>query len=144
MSPPFDIRILAVGEVPPDVLTELAGFEADAVPGGTRLRGRVSDGAALWGVLHRLHRAGIGLRSVDRPGIRQPPALPATGADRTVRIAVEGHAAGVVAGAVTCTELTLSPPTTTFVLQLGDDDELFEVLGVLEALALEVRGIRVD
>lgn len=148
MARPIDLRIEAVGDVPPDVLAELEGFEADLVAGTTRLSGSVVDGAALWGVLHRLHRAGLGLRSVQRISARNPsthrpePDHPAP--RRSVRIEVEGQAAGVISGAVTCTEVTQTPPSTTLTVHCGDEDALFEVLAVLEGLALEVRRIQVD
>ena len=61
---PLDIRIHADGEVPPEVTAELGGLVASRVPGGTLLQGTVVDAAELWGVLHRLHRAGLRLRSV--------------------------------------------------------------------------------
>jgi hypothetical protein len=142
---PLDIRIHADGEVPPEVTAELGGLVASRVPGGTLLQGTVVDAAELWGVLHRLHRAGLRLRSVERP-CAAPALDPANPDDEAVlaRVEVDGHAAGIVSVLLRAADVYQNPPSTTLVLRLGDEDALFKVLDTLEDLALNLRGIHVD
>lgn len=133
-----------------DQLTELAGFRTEPSAGGAFLQGSVADSAALWGILHRLHRAGVSLRSVERlvpsgcPPAHSPDRTTTQPPGRIVHIEVEGHAAGVIAGSMSCVELYQSPPSTLLMLTVGGEKELFDVLAVLEGLALEVREIHVD
>lgn len=143
--PPLDVCIEVVAALPDDLRGELAGFEVRPLQGGTSLRGRVEDSAALWGVLHRLHRARLQLRSVVSVAARNitdaRPDAPTT--ERVVRIEVAGHAAGVIQMALRCDQLYLTPPSTTLVLRVADEDDLFRVLSRIEGLALEVRRIDV-
>lgn len=142
--PPLALRIEAVGDVPEELMQELGGFEAHRLPDMTVLRGPVEDAAALWGVLHRLHRARLELRSVesvDVPGSRDRSH--AGPAERIVRIELAGHAAGLVQSAVTCDEIYVTPHSTTLVVRVVSDDDLFRVLSRLEQLALDVLGIDV-
>lgn len=148
--PPLELRIHAEGELSDALVDELGGLTVQGVPGGVVLQGPVVDTAALWGVLHRLRRAGLVLRSVERLGPQLPPGAsapshPCPGPDdQVVRIEVEGHAAGVVSMAVGSADVFQSPPSTTLVMRLTGDDALFDVLDVLEDLALDLRGIRFD
>lgn len=142
---PLDIRIHAEGEVGAELTSELGGLVATPVPDGTLLEGTVVDTAELWGVLHRLHRAGLRLRSVERPcaGPAPDPAGP-EGNTLLARVEVDGHAAGVVSVLLRAADVYQNPPSTTLVFRLGDEDALFEVLDTLEDLALNLRGIHVD
>ena len=136
-----ELVIETLEPVPAAVLAELGSFESSPDAAGGRLRGQVADAAALWGVLHRLHRAGLSLRSVQRV----PHRRPAGASDHVVLIDVEGHAAGVVARAVAGTqEVSQGPTTTRLVVRVADDDDLFRVLTVLEGLALNVRSLHID
>lgn len=142
--PPLALRIEAVGDVPQELLQELGAFEARPLPDMTVLRGRVPDAAALWGVLHRLHRARLLLRSVESVDVPESLGpVPPGPAERVVRIELAGHAAGVVQMALSCDELYVTPHSTTLLLRVGSEDDLFRVLSQLERLALDVRGIDV-
>ncbi len=147
--PPLELLIQIEGDLSSDLLTELAGFETHPVAGGTVLHGQVPDASALWGILHRLRRASLEIRSVEHL-ITLPPAehplsasAPRTWPERLVRIEVEGHAAGVVSDAVVCDAVFPTPPSTTLVMRISSDEELFAVLARLEGLALDVREIRI-
>ena len=142
---PLDIRIHADGEVPPEVTAELGGLVATPVPDGTLLEGTVVDTAELWGVLHRLQRAGLRLSSVERPCAGRAPDPGAPGGNTLLaRVEVDGHAAGVVSVILRAADVYQNPPSTTLVFRLGDEDALFKVLDTLEDLALNLRGIHVD
>lgn len=142
--PPLALRIEAVGDVPEELMQELAGFEARPQPDMTVLRGRVADTAALWGVLHRLHRARLELRSVESVDVPESLRPVRVGpAERVVRIELAGHAAGLVQMAVACDELYETPHSTTMLLRVTGEDDLFRVLSQFERLALDVRGIDV-
>ena len=139
------IRIHAEGEVGAELTAELGGLVATPVPDGTLLEGQVVDTAELWGVLHRLHRAGLRLRSVEMPHA-VPAADPAGHDGDTIlaRVEVDGHAARIVSVLLRAADVYQNPPSTTLVLRLGDEDALFKVLDTLEDLALNLRGIHVD
>ncbi|MHA6523564.1 hypothetical protein [Tessaracoccus sp. G1721] len=147
--PPLGIRIHAEGEVGADLTAELGGLVATPLPDGTLLQGTVMDTAELWGVLHRLRRAGLRLRSVERPCAAPvpDPADPEGEAPREAllaRVEVDGHAAGIVSVILRAADVYQNPPSTTLVFRLGSEDALFEVLDTLEDLALNLRGIHVD
>ncbi|MBB1511282.1 hypothetical protein H5398_12560 [Tessaracoccus sp. MC1679] len=146
---PLEIRIHADGEVGADLTAELGGLVATPLADGTLLRGTVVDAAELWGVLHRLHRAGLRLRSLERPCAGPAPdhAGPDSeppGEPLLARVEVDGHAAGVVSVILGAADVYQNPPSTTLVFRLGTEDALFEVLDTLEDLALTLRGIHVD
>jgi|GEM_PF-4580495 len=148
--PPLELRIHAEGVFDDALVAELGRLEVRHVPGGAILHGPVMDAAELWGVLHRLHRAGIRLRSLERLGAPDthpatPRVEPAEVAEVEVRIEVNGYAAGVVSVVVGKADVFESPPSTTLVMRLPTDgDVLFDVLDRLEGLALDIRGIRVE
>ncbi len=148
--PPLELRIHAEGAFDEALVAELGRLEVRHVPGGAILHGPVMDAAELWGVLHRLHRAGIRLRSLERLGAPDthpatPGVEPAEVAEVEVRIEVNGYAAGVVSVVVGKADVFESPPSTTLVMRLPTDgDVLFDVLDRLEGLALDIRGIRVE
>ncbi len=143
--PPLDVSIEVAAQLPDGLVAELAGFETWPLIGCFALRGRVADAAGLWGVLHRLHRSGLPLRSVVSVPARDVAAAPPAGKrPRRVRIELAGHAAALIEMALDCDELHLTPPAaTTIVLRVADDEELFRVLCQLEDLALDVRRIEV-
>ena len=152
---PLELRIQAEGEIDDGLATELGGLTTRRVPGGAVLTGTVVDAAEFWGVLHRLHRAGVKLRSVERLGpggqTHRPTAGPAReagcpaggGGDVEVRIEVEGHAAGVMSVVLADADVYQTPPSTTLVMRVAGDDVLFAILDQLEDLALDLRGIHV-
>lgn len=152
---PLELRIQAEGEVDDALAAELGGLSTQRVTGGAVLTGTVVDAAEFWGVLHRLHRAGVKLRSVERLGPggapHHPTAGPARGAgcpaggsgDVEVRIEVEGHAAGVMSVVLADADVYQTPPSTTLVMRVAGEDVLFSVLDLLEDLALDLRGIHV-
>lgn len=152
---PLELRIQAEGEIDDALAVELGGLTMERVPGGAVLTGTVVDAAEFWGVLHRLHRAGVKLRSVERLGPggsshRQTPVFtreagcPSGGGGGVeVRIEVEGHAAGVMSVVLADADVYQTPPSTTLVMRVAGDDVLFSVLDLLEDLALDLRGIHV-
>lgn len=146
----LDIRIHAEGEVDAALRAELGALRVSRVPDGSVLEGTVIDTAELWGLLHRLRRAGLRLRSVDRiPGPETPreqstPAERHYGDGLTARVEVDGYAAALVSMVVGTADVYQTPPSTTLVFKLGDDDTLFDVLAAIEDLALNLRGIHVD
>lgn len=149
--PPLELRIHAQGTLDDALIAELGGLTVRPVPGGAVLQGPVVDAAELWGVLHRLHRAQLKIRSVERLGQSSPHQAPTTPQesdaarrdDVLVRIEVDGYAAGLMSAMVESAEVYQSPPSTTLVMRVPGEDVLFDVLDVLEDLALELRGIRV-
>lgn len=103
--------------------------------------------AELWGVLHRLHREGLKICSLERldgdPASRSRGEPPAGQEAMEVRIDVDGVAAELLSTLLSCVEAYENPASTTIVLRLAGEDELFEALHVVESLALNPRGIRV-
>ncbi|NHB84291.1 hypothetical protein G7085_05825 [Tessaracoccus sp. HDW20] len=77
------------------------------------------------GLLHRLRRAGLRLRSVDRiPGPETPreqstPAERHYGDGLTARVEVDGYAAALVSMVVGTADVYQTPPSTTLVFKLG-------------------------
>lgn len=150
---PTSLRIHAEGVIEDSLLSELGALSCRRVPGGAVLVGQVSDAAELWGVLHRLQRAGALLRSFERLGspCRKPTASGTAGSDegaesgqgREVCIEVDGDAAGVIAVVVGEADVYQTPPSTTLVLRMEDDRALYGVLDQLEDLALDLRGVHV-
>ena len=141
------LRIHTEGQITDEVLAELGSLDVRPMPDGFVFQGPVTDLAELWGVLHRLHRAGLKLSSLERfdephqSGTHAGLQSPQDGVE--VRIDVDGVAAGLLSTLLSGAEAYESPPSTTLVLRVAGDHELFDVLQRLEGLALSPRAIRV-
>ncbi|WP_298131650.1 hypothetical protein [Micropruina sp.] len=148
-SSPRELRIRAEGRVPASLSTELGDMVVTRLPPGVELCGRLPDATLQWGLLHRLQRAGLRLRSVDRvePGssrtFRGSQSAPAASVP-LLRIEVQGHAAALIAAALHSEQVYQAPPSTTLVMPLTSDRVLFNTLWELEALALDVLGLHVE
>lgn len=137
----IEVRILTEGELGPQAQVDLGSLRRKPVPGGTAITGTCRDTAELWGMLGRLRRAGIRLRSLQRLAC---PLTEPSDAHLEVKIEVEGYAADAVGGLSAEIEVFESPPSTTLIMQVPGEAGLVEVLEHLESLALDLREIRVD
>ena len=80
----------------------------------------------------------------ETPREQSTPAERHYGDGLTARVEVDGYAAALVSMVVGTADVYQTPPSTTLVFKLGDDDTLFDVLAAIEDLALNLRGIHVD
>ena len=138
------VRLLVEGELTATVLDELEGFGVRAEGSGLVLEGDLPDQTALWGVLRRLHAAGLAICAVERiehPAPRRGAAGPRSdGRERTVRIEVDG---GVTALLADLTGGVVRPGGHPMALEVRvvDDDDLIAVLDDIDTLGLTVRSV---
>lgn len=162
-SPSLELRIRAEGELSSALVAELAGLTLRRTNGDTTMRGHVVDSSAIWGLLHRLERAGLRLRSFERfsPPVPDPQGASAAQSARGERsgvesgspgslpddplvfVEVEGSLASILSVTVPGTNIFQRPASTTLALPLSAPEALFDTLWVLEDLAVEIRDIRI-
>lgn len=139
--PPIEVRICALGTLAEVVRRELAGFEERGDGSLVVLCGVVADQPALIGVLVRLRRAGLHIRDVERVPVCSPPVVSSEQAV-VARFEIQGRVADLLHLALDGA-LDEAPATTTLEVALEDDDALFDILAVLEHLAVDIREVHV-
>lgn len=134
--PPIDICIYAEGVLPADEVSELADLGIHSHVDHVVLDGTVVDQAALIGVLERLRRAGLRIRDVA-------PAAKDEDADQVALLSFAGRAGELLRAVLEEAVVTEDETTTTAEVVLSRADDLFDMLGRLGALGLELRAVHV-
>ncbi|MGA8047152.1 MAG: hypothetical protein WCA30_12890 [Dermatophilaceae bacterium] len=132
----IDVCIYAEGNLPEEEARELSDLGMRSHVDHVVLDGTVVDQAALMGVLERLRRAGMAIREVG-------PAGPRPECGRHARLAVVGHVGDLLREVLETAVVTEEPPTTTAVIDLTSDDDVFELLQRIEALGIAIRALRI-
>nr|WP_300143176.1 hypothetical protein [Propionicimonas sp.] len=142
---PRQLCIRVEGELRQALDAELNGLIVTRLPSGTELRGQLPDATRQWSVLHRLQRAGLVLRSVERVEVPEDTSsageCPRQGPLALVE--VEGYAGSLIAASIHNMQVHQNPPSTTLAIPFTSDQELFEVLWELETLAFDVLDIHI-
>lgn len=134
--PSIDVCIHAEGSLPAAEIRELADLGIHSHVDHIVLDGTVVDQAALMGVLERLRRAGLHIRDVS-------PAAHDAETDHVLFLTVVGHAGSLLNAVLDDAVVTEQATTTTAEVALIRDDDLFDLLGRLAALGLELRSVHV-
>lgn len=130
----LNIRISIHGMLSESVWQELEGFSDHPMADGQVLIGTVPDQAALVGVLQRLHLAGVVVDDIE-----QLEEFPDSGRGEDVaRIQVDGRVADYLAREQWTAHL-VEQVTTTIEVRVTGQEELFELLSQLEALAVNLK-----
>jgi len=142
---PRQLCIRVEGELRQALDTELGGLIVTRLPSGTELRGRLPDATRQWSILHRLQRAGLVLRSVER--VEVPEDESSGAAQRRhgplALVEVEGYAGDLIAASIQNMQVHQNPPSTTLTIPFTSDQALFEVLWELETLAFDVLDMHI-
>jgi hypothetical protein len=134
--PPIDVCIYAEGVLPADEVSELADLGIHSHVDHVVLDGTVVDQAALIGVLERLRRAGLRIRDVA-------PAARDDDAEQVAFLSFAGRAGDLLRAVLDDAVVTEDETTTTAEVVLSRADDLFDMLGRLGALGLELRAVHV-
>jgi hypothetical protein len=142
---PRQLCIRVEGELRQTLDAELSGLIVTRLPSGAELRGRLPDATRQWSVLHRLERAGLVLRSVERVDI---PEGASSAADDPrhgplALVEVEGYAGPLIAASIHNMQVHQNPPSTTVTIPFTSDQELFQALWELETLAFDVLDMHI-
>ena len=132
--PSIEVSIRVEGTLPAEEATELTDVGLRARRDEVVLEGTVTDQAALIGVLERLRRAGLRLRSVS-------PTAP--DADDVAVITIAGRVADLVRAVLGDVPVTEDDATTTAEVAPACTDDLFVVIERLSGLGLDLRAVRV-
>lgn len=132
--PGIDVCICAEGSLPEDEVRELSDLGMHSHVEHVVLDGTVVDQAALMGVLERLQRAGMSLREAA-------PSQRRSGCTRHARIAVAGQVGDLLRAVLEDAVVSEEVATTTAVIALTSDDDVFELLRRVEALGLDIRAL---
>lgn len=142
--PSIEVCICAEGTLPAEEVLELADLGIHTHVDHVVLDGTVVDQAALMGVLELLRRSGMRIRDVapaasDRDSHRRDDR------DDThvASLSVVGRAGDLLRAVLGDAVVTEQSTTTTAEVVLSRADDLFDVLGRLGALGLEVRSVHV-
>ena len=130
----INVRIEIRGELPDATRQELDGFTELPRTDGWMLWGVVPDQAALLGVLHRLHLAGVVVEDVEQVD-EWPDDSSGT---EMARIQVDGRVADYLAAQLATAHLS-EPETTTIEVRVAGQEGLFALLSRLQALAVNLR-----
>jgi hypothetical protein len=134
--PPIDVCIYAEGVLPADEVSELADLGIHSHVDHVVLDGTVVDQAALIGVLERLRRAGLQIRDVA-------PAARDEDGEQVAFLSFAGRAGDLLRAVLDDAVVTEDETTTTAEVVLSRADDLFDMLGRLGALGLELRAVHV-
>lgn len=134
--PSIDVCIHAEGSLPAAEIRELADLGIHRHVDHVVLDGTVVDQEALMGVLERLRRAGLHIRDVA-------PAVRGRDEGHVASLSIVGHAADLLRAVLPDAVVTEQATTTTAEVVLNRDDDLFDLLGRLGALGLELRSVHV-
>lgn len=134
--PPIEVSICAEGSLPPEELAELADLGVHSRVDQVVLDGTVADQAALIGVLERLRRAGLRIRDVS-------PGSSVENDDHVTTLAIVGQVGALLRAILTDSVVSEHSTTTTAEVILNRPDDLFDVLGRLGSLGLELRSVHV-
>lgn len=141
---PRQLCIRVEGELRQALDAELGGLIVTRLPSGTELRGRLPDATRQWSVLHRLQRAGLVLRSVERVDVPDGVSTAEHSQQGPLALVeVEGYAGELTAASIQNMEVHQNPPSTTVTIPFTSDQELFEVLWELETLAFDVLDMHI-
>lgn len=132
----IDVCIYAEGNLPEEEVRELSDLGLHSHVDHVVLDGTVADQAALMGALERLHRAGMKIRAVAPPD-RRPGCI------RHARLAVAGEVGDLLRAVFEEAVVTEEPASTTAVIDLTSDDDVFELLRRVEALGLDIRALHI-
>lgn len=138
------VRICARGLLEDAAREELAGFVVETCDvSHVALHGTVPDQPALLGVLELLRRSGLRIRDVETvPG--RPEATTARPGAAVARVQIRGRVGDLLALVLDPVLIAETSATTTVEVDLRDDhDAVFELLGRLERLALEVVEVHI-
>ena len=142
---PRRLCIRVEGELRETLDAELGGLSVTRLPSGTELRGQLPDATRQWSILHRLQRAGLVLRSVERVEVTEGGASTDDQPRRgpLALVEVEGYAGDLIAASIQNMEVHQNPPSTTLTIPFTSDQALFEVLWELETLAFDVLDMHI-
>lgn len=115
---------------------ELPGFVETGPRPGRLFTGTVPDQAALYGVLARLHRAGLDVYDVEQPAPRGTPGL-------HVQVQVEGWAAAYLSDVLGPGVVATEPRVTVLEAPISGQRDLFCLIERLESLGVVVRELHV-
>ena len=147
--PSIEVCICAEGSLPAEAILELADLGIHTHVDHVVLDGAVVDQAALMGVLELLRRSGLRVRDVSpaetgRAGRRDVHPCDDDGLDdHLVSLSIVGRTGDLLRAVLDGAVVTEQPTTTTAEVVLSRADDLFEVLGRLGALGLELRSVHV-